>query len=142
MKTVSVKPENANRVWYVIDAKGKRLGRIAAKVAAMLRGKCKPSYTPNQETGDFVVIVNADKIEVTGRKFDDKMYYYHTGFPGGIKKNTFRSLVERNGIVPLEIAIRGMLPKGPLGRKLYKNVKVYVGPNHPHVAQRPTAIEV
>ncbi len=142
MNTVSVKPEDANRVWYVIDAQGKRLGRVAAKVAAIVRGKTKPTYTPSQETGDFVVVINADKIEVTGNKYEGKMYYYHTGFPGGIKANTFRSLIERKGTEPLEIAIRGMLPKGPLGRKLNRNVKLYVGPNHPHVAQRPVAIEV
>lgn len=142
MKTLCVKPEDANRVWYIIDAQGKRLGRIAAKVASMLRGKTKPTYTPNMETGDYVIVINADKITVSGRKYDNKMYYYHTGFPGGIKENTYRALVGRNPVYPLEIAIRGMLPKGPLGRKIYGNVKVYAGPDHPHAAQQPTAIEV
>ncbi len=142
MKTVFVTPENATRSWYVIDAEGKPLGRVAAKVAYMLRGKNKPTYTPSQETGDFIVVVNADKVAVTGRKRNDKMYYHHTGYPGGLKEQTFRQLIERHPTSPLEIAIRGMLPKGPLGRKLFLNAKIYTGPNHPHAAQQPTAIEL
>jgi large subunit ribosomal protein L13 len=144
MKTVFVTPESefAKRSWYVIDAEGKPLGRVAAKAASMLRGKNKPTYEPSQETGDFIVIVNADKVAITGRKRQDKMYYHHSGYPGGLKERTFEKLIERNPVSPLEIAIRGMLPKGPLGRKLYKNAKVYAGPQHPHAAQRPVAIEL
>jgi len=142
MKTVFVKPAEVERSWFVIDAQGERLGRVAAKAAYLVRGKHKACYTPHQEIGDYVVIVNADKIEVTGNKFNDKLYYRHSGFVGGLKKNTFAALIERHPADPLEIAIRGMLPKGPLGRKLALNVKVYAGPNHPHVAQAPVAIEV
>ncbi len=142
MKTVYAKPEEMTRTWYVVDAEGKRLGRVAATIAAMLRGKNKPFYAPHQECGDYIVVVNADKIQVTGRKHDDKMYYHHTGFPGGLKDYTFAELMGRNGAKPLEIAIRGMLPKGPLGRKLYQNVKVYAGPTHPHAAQQPVALEL
>lgn len=142
MKTVFVKPAEVARSWFVIDAQGQRLGRVAAKAAILVRGKHKACYTPHQEIGDYVVIVNADKIEVSGNKFNDKLYYRHSGFAGGLKKSTFASLIERHPVDPLEIAIRGMLPKGPLGRKLARNVKVYAGPNHPHAAQAPVAIEV
>jgi large subunit ribosomal protein L13 len=144
MKTVFVTPESefAKRSWYVIDAEGKSLGRVAVKAASMLRGKNKPTFEPSQETGDFVVIVNADKVNVTGRKRQNKMYYHHTGFPGGLKESTFAKLIERNPVSPLELAIHGMLPKGPLGRKLFKNVKIYAGAVHPHTAQAPIAIEI
>ncbi|MDP3177281.1 MAG: 50S ribosomal protein L13, partial [Spirochaetaceae bacterium] len=120
----------------------KPLGRIAVKVASMLRGKNKPTYEPSQETGDFIVVVNADKVAISGRKRQNKIYYHHTGYPGGLKERTFEQLIGRNPVSPLEIAIRGMLPKGPLGRKLYKNAKVYAGPKHPHAAQQPVAIEL
>jgi large subunit ribosomal protein L13 len=142
MKTILVKPEDASRSWYLIDAEGEILGRVAAKAASMLRGKCKPQYLPYWEVGDYVVIVNAEKIQVSGRKRSDKMYYHHTGYPGGLKSSTFQKLVDRNGSGPLELAIKGMLPKGPLGRKMFKNVKVYAGPNHPHIAQNPTKLDV
>lgn len=142
MKTVFVTADTAQRAWYVIDAEGKPLGRVAAKVASIVRGKTKPTYTPSQETGDFVVVINADKIAVTGRKRSNKMYHHHTGFPGGVKSFTFSALVERHPTQPLELAVKGMLPKGPLGRKLLKNAKLYAGPNHPHAAQQPTAIEL
>ncbi len=142
MKTVFVKPAEVARSWFVIDAQGQRLGRVAAKAAILVRGKHKACYTPHQEVGDYVVIVNADKIEVSGNKFNDKLYYRHSGFAGGLKKSTFAALIERHPVDPLEIAIRGMLPKGPLGRKLARNVKVYAGPTHPHAAQAPVAIEV
>ncbi|MGO8695608.1 MAG: 50S ribosomal protein L13 [Rectinemataceae bacterium] len=142
MKTVFVTPETAERSWYVIDAEGKSLGRVAAKVASMLRGKHKPTYTPSQEMGDFVVVVNAAKVAVTGRKRLNKMYYHHTGFPGGLKESNFGDLLGRNPVKPLEIAVRGMLPKGPLGRKLYLNAKIYAGSEHPHAAQKPVAIEL
>ncbi|MEN6297256.1 MAG: 50S ribosomal protein L13 [Rectinema sp.] len=142
MKTVFVTAATAERKWYIIDAAGKPLGRVAVKVASILRGKNKPTFTPSQETGDYVIVVNADKVMVTGRKRQNKMYYHHTGFPGGIKDFNFNELIGRNPVSPMEIAIRGMLPKGPLGRKLFKNAKVYAGPDHPHVAQTPTAIDL
>lgn len=142
MKTVFVTAETAQRAWYVIDAEGKPLGRVAAKVASIVRGKTKPTFTPSQETGDFVVVINTDKIGITGRKRSDKMYHHHTGFVGGIKSFTFKALLERHPTEPLELAIKGMLPKGPLGRKLLQNAKLYAGPTHPHTAQQPTAIEL
>lgn len=142
MKTQFVKPEEAVRSWYVIDAQGKRLGRVAAKVAHLLRGKHKPFYTPHQEIGDYVIIVNADKVDISGRKRENKIYYRHTGFIGGLRETTFAKLIERHPAQPLEMAIRGMLPKGPLGRRLFTNVKVYAGPNHPHVAQQPVVVEL
>ncbi|MEN6364841.1 MAG: 50S ribosomal protein L13 [Rectinema sp.] len=142
MKTVFVTPATAERSWYVIDAEGKPLGRIAAKVATILRGKNKPTYTPSQETGDFVVVINAEKVALTGRKKQQKMYYHHTGFPGGLKDYSFREMMERNPVSPLELAVKGMLPKGPLGRKLYKNAKIYAGAEHPHAAQMPVAIDL
>lgn len=142
MKTVFVTPATAKRNWYVIDAEGKPLGRVAAKVATILRGKNKPTYTPSQETGDFVIVINADKVAISGRKRQNKMYYRHSGYPGGLRENTFEQLIERNPVEPMELAICGMLPKGALGRKLFKNVKVYAGPNHPHAAQMPVAIDL
>jgi len=142
MKTVFVTPETAQRAWYVIDAEGKPLGRVASKVASIVRGKTKPTFTPSQETGDFVVVINTDKIGITGRKRSDKMYHHHTGYVGGIKSFTFKALLERHPTEPLELAIKGMLPKGPLGRKLLLNAKLYAGPKHPHAAQQPTAIEL
>jgi large subunit ribosomal protein L13 len=142
MKTVFVKPAEAERKWYVIDAEGKVLGRVAAKVASILRGKTKVTFAPHQEVGDYVVVINADKILVTGRKATNKMYYHHTGYVGGMKSTNFESLIARHPADPLELAIKGMLPKGPLGRKLFKNVKVYAGANHPHGAQNPQVIEL
>ena len=142
MKTIFVTSATAERKWYVIDAEGKPLGRVAAKVAYVLRGKNKPTYTPSQETGDFVVVVNAAKVAVSGRKRQNKIYYKHSGFPGGLKDLTFQELIERDPVAPLEQAVRGMLPKGPLGRKLYQNAKIYAGPQHPHVAQAPVALDL
>lgn len=140
MKTVFVKPADVQRAWFVIDAEGKVLGRVAAKVASIVRGKEKPIFVPHQEVGDYVVIVNAEKIAVTGRKAQQKMYHRHTGFVGGLKSTNFEKLIARHPTKPLELAIKGMLPKGPLGRKLAKNVKIYAGGEHPHAAQNPTAI--
>jgi len=137
MKTIFINEKDAVRDWYVIDAAEKPLGRVAAKAAYMLRGKHKPSYTPNQEMGDYIVIVNADKVAVSGNKATDKIYYHHTGFVGGLKSFTFQKLIERHPEDPLMIAIKGMLPKGHLGRKLLKNVKIYAGSVHPHTAQNP-----
>lgn len=142
MKTVFVKPAVAERKWYVIDASDKVLGRVAAKAAALVRGKHKAIFAPHHELGDYVVIINADKVAVTGRKRQNKMYYRHTGYVGGLKEDTFESLLERHPTAPLEHAVKGMLPKGPLGRKLFLNVKIYAGAEHPHVAQNPAAIEL
>ena len=142
MKTVFVKPAVAERKWYVIDAEGKVMGRIAARVASMLRGKTKAIFAPHQELGDYVVVINADKAIVTGRKAQQKLYYRHSGYPGGLKSQTFEKLAARHPTEPLEHAIKGMLPKGPLGRKMAKNAKIYAGAEHPHAAQNPTAIEL
>ena len=142
MKTVFVKPASVERKWYVIDAEGKVLGRVAAKAASIVRGKNKAIYAPHQEIGDFVVVINADKIVVTGRKAQQKVYYRHSGYPGGLKAQTYEKAAARHPQMPLENAIKGMLPKGPLGRKLAKNAKVYAGASHPHSAQNPTVIEI
>jgi large subunit ribosomal protein L13 len=142
MKTVYVKQEEANRAWFIIDAAGKPMGRVAAKVAYMLRGKHKPCYAPHQELGDYVIVINAEKAVMTGRKAENKMYHHHTGFPGGLKSYSYNTLLAKHPVAPLETAIRGMLPKGPLGRKMYLNAKVYAGDQHPHAAQKPVAIEL
>jgi large subunit ribosomal protein L13 len=142
MNTLFVKPADIERKWFVIDAEGKVLGRVAAKAAAIVRGKEKTVYAPHQETGDYVVVVNADKIAITGQKARQKLYYHHTGYVGGLKSSTFEKLIARHPAAPLELAIKGMLPKGPLGRKLLKNVKVYAGAQHPHAAQSPQPIEL
>jgi large subunit ribosomal protein L13 len=142
MKTVFIKPADVERKWFVIDAEGKALGRVAAKVAAIVRGKEKAIFAPHQEMGDYVVVVNADKAAITGRKARDKMYYHHSGYVGGLKAHSFEKLIVRHPTSPMELAIKGMLPKGPLGRKLLKNVKVYAGIEHPHGAQNPQAIEI
>ena len=142
MKTVFTKPALIERKWYVIDAEGKILGRLAAKVASMVRGKTKAVFTPNQEVGDYVVVINADKIALSGRKAQQKVYYRHTGFLGGLKTTTYDKLKARHPTAPLENAIKGMLPKGPLGRKMAKNVKIYAGAKHPHAAQNPMAIDL
>ena len=141
MKTVFVKPASVDRKWYIIDAEGKVLGRVAAKVAAIVRGKNKAIFVPHQEIGDFVVVINADKIVVTGRKAQQKLYYRHTGYVGGLKAQNFEKLLARHPEMPLENAIKGMLPKGPLGRKMAKNAKIYAGANHPHGSQNPAPIE-
>ena len=140
MKTIFYKEREIPRSWYVIDAAGKPLGRVAAKVAAMARGKHKAFYAPHQESGDYIIVINADKIAVTGNKDKDKMYYHHTGFPGGLKSVNFNTLIGKKPTEPLYIAIKGMLPKGPLGRKLLKNVKIYASSEHPHAAQNPVAV--
>jgi large subunit ribosomal protein L13 len=142
MKTEFVKPADVERKWFVLDADGKSLGRVAARVAAIVRGKEKAIFAPHQEMGDFVVVVNAGKIAVTGRKAQDKLYHHHSGYPGGLKTRTFEKLIERHPTSPLELAIKGMLPKGPLGRKLLKNAKLYAGEAHPHAAQNPQSIEL
>jgi large subunit ribosomal protein L13 len=141
MKTVFAKPSSVERKWYVINAEGKVLGRVAAKAASIVRGKNKAIFVPHQEIGDFVVIINADKIVVTGRKAQQKMYYSHTGYIGGLKARNFEKVSARHPTMPLELAIKGMLPKGPLGRKMAKNAKIYAGNIHPHSAQNPVPIE-
>ncbi|MDR2729654.1 MAG: 50S ribosomal protein L13 [Treponema sp.] len=141
MKTVFVKPASVKRNWYVIDAEGKVLGRVAARVASILRGKNKAIFVPHQEIGDFVVVVNADKVIITGRKAQQKIYYHHSGYIGGLKASNFEKVIVRHPTMPLENAIKGMLPKGPLGRKMAKNAKVYAGASHPHGAQNPVPIE-
>jgi large subunit ribosomal protein L13 len=142
MKTLFVKPAQIERKWFVINAEANPLGRIAAKAAAIVRGKEKTLFAPHQECGDFVVIVNADKVAVTGRKAQNKVYYRHSGYVGGLKSETFEKLIGKHPTGPLELAIKGMLPKGPLGRKLLSNVKLYAGPEHPHAAQNPEKIEL
>jgi len=141
MKTVFAKPASVERKWYVIDADGKILGRVAAKAASILRGKNKAVFMPNQEIGDFVVVINADKIVITGRKAQQKIYYRHSGYIGGLKAHNYETVKAKHPEMPLEIAIKGMLPKGPLGRKMAKNVKIYAGKNHPHSSQKPEQIE-
>jgi large subunit ribosomal protein L13 len=141
-KTIFVKPALVERKWFVIDAEGKPLGRIAARVASILRGKEKALFAPHQEIGDFVVIINAKKAAITGRKRVQKLYHHHSGYPGGLKTVNYEKLAEKHPSSPLELAIKGMLPKGPLGRKLLKNVKIYPGAEHPHSAQSPQAIEL
>lgn len=142
MKTIFVKPHEVERKWYIVDAAGKRLGRVAAKVASILRGKHKPIYTPHQEVGDYVIIINADKVVVTGRKRKDKLYYHHSGQPGGLRVESFEQVIQRKPTYPLEVAIKGMLPKNRLGRKLFKNVKIYAGEAHPHGAQKPEPLQI
>ncbi|MCL2186126.1 MAG: 50S ribosomal protein L13 [Treponema sp.] len=142
MKTVFAKPASVERKWYIIDAQGLVLGRVAAKVAAIVRGKNKAIFVPHQEIGDFVVVINAEKIVVTGRKAKQKMYYHHSGYIGGLKANNFEKVIARHPTQPLEAAIKGMLPKGPLGRKMAKNVKIYAGAEHPHSAQNPITLEL
>ncbi|MDR3356363.1 MAG: 50S ribosomal protein L13 [Spirochaetaceae bacterium] len=141
MKTIFVKPACAERKWFLIDAEGKALGRIAAKAASIVRGKEKAIFARNHELGDYLVLINAAKITVSGRKYENKLYHHHTGFPGGLKTRTYRELAERHPTAPLEAAIRGMLPKGPLGRKIFNNVKIYAGSEHPHAAQNPEKID-
>jgi large subunit ribosomal protein L13 len=141
MKTIFVKPAQAERKWFLIDAEGKILGRLAAKAASIARGKEKAIFAPHQELGDYLVLINAGKVEVSGRKYEKKLYHRHTGYPGGLKTETYRKLIERRPVAPLEAAIRGMLPKGPLGRKMFKNIKIYAGSEHPHAAQNPERID-
>jgi len=142
MKTISAKPESVQRDWYVIDADGKTLGRMAAEIASRLRGKHKPEYTPHVDTGDYIVVINAAKVRVTGKKATDKMYYHHTGFIGGIKSISFEKLIDKAPERTIEIAVKGMLPKGPLGRAMFKKLKVYGGAEHPHTAQQPQALNI
>ncbi len=142
MKTFSAKPETVKRDWYVVDADGKTLGRMATEIARRLRGKHKPEYTPHVDTGDYIVVINAEKVKVTGNKTSDKMYYRHTGFPGGIKEISFEKLIDKKPEMVIEKAVKGMLPKNPLGRAMYRKLKVYAGPEHQHTAQQPQVLDV
>ena len=137
MKSFIAKPHEVERKWYIIDAEGKTLGRLSSEVASILRGKKKPIYTPHVDTGDYVILINAEKIEVTGKKRTDKVYKSHSGFPGGLKEITFEKLIVRRPEDVLRHAIKGMLPKGKLGRQMYKKLKVYSGTAHKHDAQKP-----
>ncbi len=140
MKTVSTKPADVTRDWYVVDAEGKTLGRMASEIARLLRGKHKPEYTPHVDTGDYIIVVNAEKVRVTGNKARDKMYYRHTGYPGGLRSMSFEKMVAHAPERTVEFAVKGMLPKGPLGRAMYAKLKVYAGTEHPHQAQQPQAL--
>ena len=137
MKTFSAKPESVERDWFVVDATDKVLGRIAAEIATRLRGKHKPEYTPHVDTGDYIVVVNAEKVRVTGNKARDKKYYHHTGYIGGIKEISFEKLIQKAPERAIETAVKGMLPRGPLGRSMLRKLKVYAGEQHPHAAQQP-----
>lgn len=142
MKTFNAKNETVEHSWYVVDASNKVLGRLATEIARRLRGKHKPIYTPNVDTGDYVVVINAEKIKVTGNKAKDKVYYSHSGYSGGLKEITFEKLLDRNPTRVIEIAVKGMLPKNPLGRAMYRKLKVYAGTEHPHTAQQPQPLDI
>jgi large subunit ribosomal protein L13 len=142
MKTWNAKPGEIERGWYLVDAEGKNLGRLATQIADTLRGKNKPQFTPHVDTGDFVIVVNAEKITVTGKKLDDKMYYRHSGYPGGLKERTLREQLERRPTEVIRAAVKGMLPRNKLARQQLTKLKVYAGPEHPHDAQAPKTLEV
>lgn len=142
MKTYTATPSTIKREWFVVDASDKVLGRLATAVADRLRGKHKPEYTPTIDTGDYIVIVNAEKVRVTGRKFTDKKYYRHSGYPGGLKETTFDKLQAKAPEEIIKKAVKGMLPKGPLGREMFRKLKIYAGPEHQHSAQQPTVLEL
>lgn len=142
MKTISAKATEINRDWYMIDASDKVLGRLATEVARRLRGKHKAEFTPHVDTGDYIIVTNAEKIRVTGNKFKDKTYYTHSGYPGGLKSMSFEKLQEKNPTRIIELAIKGMLPKNTLGREMYRKLKVYAGSEHPHEAQQPKLLEI
>ena len=142
MRTVSAKPSEVERRWYVVDATDQPLGRLAARIATILRGKHKPIYTPHVDTGDFVIVVNAAKVKLTGKKLDKKFWYRHSGYPGGLKATPYRQLLQRRPEFVIEKAVRGMLPKTRLGRRMFRKLKVYAGPQHPHHAQKPEPLSL
>ena len=142
MKTFSAKTHEVKRDWYVIDASNVVLGRLATEIARRLRGKHKAEYTPHVDTGDYIVVTNAEKVVVTGRKFKDKIYYSHTGFPGGIKSVSFEKMQQKHPARIIELAVKGMLPKNPLGRDMYRKLKIYTGAEHPHEAQQPKTLAI
>ncbi|MFK7977596.1 MAG: 50S ribosomal protein L13 [Halioglobus sp.] len=142
MKTFSAKAQDVARDWYVVDATDKTLGRLASEIAHRLRGKHKAEYTPHVDTGDYIVVVNAEKVRVTGAKTTDKMYHRHTGYPGGLKSMSFEKLIDRAPERVIQGAVKGMLPRNPLGRAMFKKLKVYAGGEHPHSAQQPQALNI
>ncbi len=142
MKTYSPKASEIEREWYIVDAEGQTLGRLATRIATILRGKHKPTYTPHMDMGDFVIVVNAEKIKVTGGKETKKLYYRHSGYPGGFRVTQFRDLMTKHPARPLEKAVRGMLPRNALGEAMFKKLKVYVGPHHRHAAQQPQELRI
>jgi len=142
MKTLSAKPESVKRDWYVVDAADKTLGRLSSEIASRLRGKHKPEYTPHVDTGDYIVVINAEKITVTGRKTSDKMYYHHTGYIGSLKSISFEKLLDKAPERVIQTAVKGMLPRGPLGREMFRKLKVYAGEQHPHTAQQPQVLDI
>lgn len=142
MKTYFANSENTEHKWYVVDASGKVLGRLATQIAKYLRGKHKPEYTPHADAGDYIVVINASEVKVTGNKEQDKVYYRHSGFPGGLKETTFEKLMAKDPTQIIELAVKGMLPKNPLGRAMLRKLKVYADADHPHTAQQPVAINL
>ena len=140
MKTFMASPATIDRKWYVVDAEGQTLGRLASEVAKVLRGKNKPIFTPHIDTGDNVIVINADKIQVTGKKLDQKIYYHHSDYVGGMKETTLKEKLAKKPEQVIELAVKGMLPKGPLGRRMYKKLHVYAGPEHKHAAQKPEVL--
>jgi large subunit ribosomal protein L13 len=142
MKTYQAKKEEIDHQWYVVNAEGKVLGRLATELAKILRGKNKPAFTPHVDTGDFVIVTNAEKVVLTGKKMKDKKYYHHTGYPGGIKEITAGKLLDEKPTEVLRIAVSGMLPKNSLGRQMMRKLKIYKGPNHPHEAQKPVPLGI
>ena len=142
MKTFSAKPAEVKRDWYLVDADGKTLGRLASEIARRLRGKHKAEYTPHVDTGDYIVVINADKVRVTGNKMKDKMYHHHTGYVGNLKSISLEKLLDKAPTRVIETAVKGMLPKNPLGRAMFKKLKVFAGPEHKHAAQQPKALEL
>jgi large subunit ribosomal protein L13 len=142
MTTVSAKPAEVRREWYLVDADGKTLGRLASEIARRLRGKHKPEYTPHVDTGDYIVVVNAEKIRVTGNKLTDKMYHHHTGYIGNLKSISLEKQLQKAPERVIETAVRGMMPRNPLGRAMFKKLKVFAGPEHRHAAQQPKALEI
>ncbi len=142
MKTFSAKPQEVRRDWYVVDATGKTLGRLATELASRLRGKHKPEFTPHVDTGDHIVVINAAHIRVTGNKLNDKMYYRHTGYVGNLKSVNLKTLMENTPEQALNFAVKGMLPKNPLGRAMFKKLRVFAGPEHTHTAQQPTPLDI
>lgn len=142
METFTAKPLDLTRSWYVVDASGKTLGRVSSEIARRLRGKHKPEYTPHVDTGDYIIVINAKKVRVTGNKRTEKRYYRHSGYPGGIKAITFAQMMQKAPERVIEHAVKGMLPKGPLGRAMYRKLKVYAGPDHTHAAQKPQPLDI
>jgi large subunit ribosomal protein L13 len=142
MKTYLARKEELDPKWYLVNAEGKVLGRLSTELAKILRGKNKPTYTPHLDTGDFVIVVNAGRVTLTGKKMKDKIYYHHTGYPGGIKEMNAEKLLAKKPAEMIRMAVKGMLPKTSLGRQMLRKLKIYAGPNHPHEAQRPISLEL